>query len=631
MFHVVSYNIFARSLGSNCIPWVLKVSLEWENRVAEATGKPWKTFVKEYLWPEYTKHFHKNHGSGNKIEMRQLWSMNVQGSHHIPVELTGVRFISEDCLEYNITTASDSGSNTSDKTTSHNILAFTLPGVLKKYLPASLYDGLYAHIMKTESNYLWANRGPKIFQEITRSKPEFAQCPVPGIISLCEYDVHTTRAAYRSIMPTRSEVASTDSIIDRGDDCPQRGQTQRDGQDEDETFAEAMHQAGYAGVLMSSPDLRDRSGIGVYWKSEQFRLEHGDNVAPSSEIFVLPGDSLNDSAFNYDLNESYHKLSPDSNSSTYETLEIAERKHISCVRLVHKNSGKLLLVVSAHLMTASKDTKANEYVGEIRACQLKRMSEIVAMHMDERQHRAVDGVVVMGDFNTDIAERNILTGLLTSQLAAHSVLSIETGLVEAEQPCRNEINKNCKVNKKGGGTALQWHINKNVTTAPSSSVSSVSSVAATFYSTPDSQAANITKKCKTECKMVMHETFADIHQWGTDNSEHPATHSTETSDNESNDGVIDTISRDRQHSDRDRDGDRDSGDDRHITESKREHCTSYSTSRCSWIDLVWYPPTHLRVIHTTPAVSLRTPAEPMPNSHQPSDHLPLAAVFEFVG
>jgi hypothetical protein len=595
MFHVVSYNIFARSLGSNCIPWVLKVSSEWEHLVEEATGETWKSFVKECIWPEYSQHFHKNHMSGNKVEMRQLWSCNIRGVHDIPLALTGVRFVSEDCLEY-VREENDSTSETR-----RNLLALTLPGVLKKHLPASLHKGLYSHIMETEKHFLWTNRGPKIFYEITRNKNEFDSSPMPDIISLCEYDVHEVRAVYRA---TSSRVNDLNSGSGSGSvPCSESREHSPAGSGSgmEESFSEAMFYSGYTGVLMSSPDTRDRSGLGVFWKRDTFRLESGEDISQSS-LVLLPGDSFSNSVFNYDLNESYHKLHEA--SSRHELLHISERKHVSCVRLVHKSTGKLVLMVSVHLMTASKDSKANEYIGEIRACQLKRVKEIIAMHVDGSYSdvpvcsRPVDGVIVSGDFNTDITSRDIFMGSLASQISDQT-LCIDTGLVEAEDPSSSGHASAETV------AALHWHVDVTTTTV----------------SPQDPQPLQ---------KVIMTEAFADIHRWGNGvgSYRNPNTDYTNIEADLDADTHADTHEHTAGHTQR--------GTHKHsdtcIGESgeERHHCTSFSSSRCSWIDLVWYSPAHLRLVHATPPADLLTPSEPMPNARQPSDHMPLSAVFAFV-
>ena len=63
---------------------------------------------------------------------------------------------------------------------------------------------------------------------------------------------------------------------------------------------------------------------------------------------------------------------------------------------------------------------------------------------------------------------------------------------------------------------------------------------------------------------------------------------------------------------------------------KRVHahgvCSSYSSKRCTWIDMLWHS-TDLRVGRRSVNT---TPAEPMPNAEHGSDHLPIFASFDFV-
>ena len=513
---MISYNIFARSLGSNCIPWVMTVSREWEKRIEVVTGKSWGLFVKDCLLPEYKTHFHKNYTSGNKVEMRQLWSMRVNGPHDIPTSLGGLSYVDENCLEY-FDGKGEAGAMRR---------ATTLPGVLQMHLPVPLHNELYDHIMSVEQQFQWNRRGPRIFEEITKIRADFDLRPSPEIVSLCEYDVHEVSAVYRKRC--------------KGNCAPLK----------EESFAEAMAEVGYAGILMRSPDEHDNSGLGVFWKKSAFKLERGEELKENS-IMLLPGEDLCNSAFNYDLHEGYHRLLRDQpDKSCYETLPTSERKHISCVRLIHKETGKLLLVVSLHLTTATKDSTHSEYEGEIRACQLHKISRIIATHLNgsyskDSTHntQAIDGILVMGDFNMDVKAKNIFTGDLTSQISSKTI-SIETGLIGACHPEHQFPD-------------LHWRISP-------------------AYPCP----GPLNRR-----NFLMYETFSGVHQWGRSFKEEI--------------GAV-------------------------------QHCTSYSSSRCEWIDLLWYSPCHLRPVHITHPAAFEPSSGPMPNSCHPSDHIPISAVFEFV-
>jgi len=56
-------------------------------------------------------------------------------------------------------------------------------------------------------------------------------------------------------------------------------------------------------------------------------------------------------------------------------------------------------------------------------------------------------------------------------------------------------------------------------------------------------------------------------------------------------------------------------------------CTAISVKRCSWIDLMWYTKSTLKVEQLSTNIS---PTEPIPNSLHGSDHLPITAVFQFL-
>ena len=78
-FFVVSYNMLAESLGSNCIPWVMSLSEEWDERLKRNCPSGTWEKIKAHLGEEYRAHFHKNtHSQKNPDEyhlMRKLWSV----------------------------------------------------------------------------------------------------------------------------------------------------------------------------------------------------------------------------------------------------------------------------------------------------------------------------------------------------------------------------------------------------------------------------------------------------------------------------------------------------------------------------------------------------------------------------
>ena len=67
---VVTYNILAKSLGSNCIPWVIEISSSLKDRVEASTNKKWNDWRLDVLQTAYKAHFHKNDASGDYMAMR---------------------------------------------------------------------------------------------------------------------------------------------------------------------------------------------------------------------------------------------------------------------------------------------------------------------------------------------------------------------------------------------------------------------------------------------------------------------------------------------------------------------------------------------------------------------------------
>jgi len=55
-------------------------------------------------------------------------------------------------------------------------------------------------------------------------------------------------------------------------------------------------------------------------------------------------------------------------------------------------------------------------------------------------------------------------------------------------------------------------------------------------------------------------------------------------------------------------------------------CTSYNVSRCSWIDMMWYSNHSLVVEQYSQNF---TPKSQIPDKDNPSDHLPISAIFSF--
>lgn len=384
------YNIFAKSLGSNTIPWVMTISLEWKHKIESIINIPYHLWIKNMFTNEYRQHFHKNYASGDKILMRNLWSKEINSSRDIPPELTGLAYLSENCIKYEI-----------DGTEHH---AVTLPGLLKKTIPTVAHE-LYRHIMDLEVFYNWESRGPCIYRTILESEAD--------IVSLCEYDIHDAVAGYR-----------TPSLR--------------------ETFADAMLASGYSGLFLHSPDPRGGSGLGLFWKAEDYELATPQD---RSFFFEFPNVSsinidldIQGVISNLDLHEHWNKLSTKGNNlnSDYSEMPKKDRRHAGFVRLRHKKSEKYILIVSTHLMTSSRDSKeTNEYPGEVRLGEMEIIGSKISSILNNAELIPVDAILYSGDFNVDIRELKTMNKGITSILEPSKVRHFNIGLYEA--PCESGI------------------------------------------------------------------------------------------------------------------------------------------------------------------------------------------------
>ena len=223
-FTALTYNILARSLGSNTIPWCIAIDAAFRERVEAATSTKWSAFKSATLTPEYKAHFHKNFAAGEYTAMRAFWAARKCASAaDLPASLPHLRFVAEDTVAYTADGAER--------------VATTLRGLLRRALPEPLALELFSHIVAAEEAvYAWAVRGPRLFSEVTR--PRFGGGP-PDIVALQEYDAHEAVARYRG--------------------------------DADETFAAAMDAAGWTGALFKDPKGGPQaSGLGVFWRRAAF-------------------------------------------------------------------------------------------------------------------------------------------------------------------------------------------------------------------------------------------------------------------------------------------------------------------------------------------------------------------------
>ena len=414
-FFVVSYNMLAESLGSNCIPWVLSLSEEWDERLKRNCPSGTWDKVKAHLGEEYRAHFHKNtHSQKNPNEyhlMRKLWSAEkLDCSADIDPRLERIRFVGPWTIEY------------TNRSTGRTSRATTLGGlVIEAFGP--LGEELFMHILESEKNiFRWNVRGPRVFDRIHSSCWDLG---VPSIILLQEYDVHNTLACYRR---------------NAGE----------------ETFSEAMSEIGFQGIFF--PGSSKISGLGIFWRKGEFSFMENDvdNMIPSKlmlgEVF---GDNL---ALNCDLKEQWHmqkKLTSGDYKSRVErvAMPLYDRKNLALVRLRHQSSGRTLWVFNAHLMTTSRDNeRLTIFPGEIRAGELATISalvqRLVGSTVDEASMPA--GVILAGDFNTDVGEADVFSGRLSNRnpcdVRNSSVQLLDTGY---------------QIDPESGASRFEWQTHLN--------------------------------------------------------------------------------------------------------------------------------------------------------------------------
>jgi len=314
LFTALTYNILARSLGSNTIPWVMQVSPDTKRRVEGVAGLPWDEWRRGAVDAEYKRHWHKNFASGDYATMRKFWSCRrLQSADAIPGELPGLAFESEDRVRYG------------------DRVATTLRGALRASLGEDEGLRLFEEVRSSEETvYDWESaRGPRVFAEAIRG----------DVVALQEYDVHGVAAAYDG-----AAVA---------------------------TFAAAMRSKGFAGVFAKDP-LAGRdppSGLGLFWRSSVFEALGG-----GGDVELECGEAAGGAA-NYDLEERWRPLSDGGGDAA---LPPADRRNCVVARLRHRASGRVVCVVAAHLMTTSRDgPRVTKHPGEVRAGELARIKTIV--------------------------------------------------------------------------------------------------------------------------------------------------------------------------------------------------------------------------------------------------------------
>jgi len=347
-----------------------------------------------------------------------------------------------------------------------NCIATTLGGVLQKELGNTLGYELFQHLMELEENvYDWkTSRGRRVFRSITSNwttrmsvggvdGEEVSEQDSnagsgsgissgldcignPSIICLQEYDVHASKALYRSC---------TDDTTD---------------EEEEETFAQAMKVMGYDGIFF--PGSSGKSGVATFWKRDEFQLditrEDWEQIEKKEskeldkdaeeDIYIsdtIPlGTNWKQAVFNYDLMEEYYGRSGAISSSSQLTLLTElDRKNVGFLRLKHIHTSRILWVFNVHLMTTSRDNeRLTFYPGEIRSREIVTISNLVKQHVNKgggRDNKGED-VVLAGDWNTDVGNLSVLKGCIPHVASLGdmegmlpSVLNIPTGFSVGEE------------------------------------------------------------------------------------------------------------------------------------------------------------------------------------------------------
>lgn len=395
---LVTYNILARSLGSNCIPWVMTVDAAIRGQVdthlaavaASARGKTCASWddVASDLKREYRAHFHRN--THTQSDPRKYHAMRALWSHPNPATATTAELPELASLRVPAAGVEGGIAYTDDKGSER--LAVPMAWLLPRLLgDDTLAARVLEHVLAREHRvFQWPLRGPRLFQRAVGATAELgstggrASADAPGVVCLQEYDVHDVPAAYR------------------GDESGP------------ETFHAAMRARGYEGLFLAG--LSRVSGVAVFWRRDEWELVEpgagsasGAVVTPGdgpADTTVHAGESLGRAAFNAHFSEQWHPTSAARDAGATLMAE-GDRRTVGLVRLRRRFSGRVVWIVCAHLMTTSRDcAEKTWYPGEIRAGELATLRQLVARHVC-----AGEGVVLAGDFNTRPFERNVWSGV----------------------------------------------------------------------------------------------------------------------------------------------------------------------------------------------------------------------------
>tara|TARA_B110000208_G_scaffold101116_1_gene126075 strand:+ start:35 stop:1843 length:1809 start_codon:yes stop_codon:yes gene_type:complete len=315
-FDVVSYNILAGTLGSNTIPWVTSISSEMLLRVNAALGaassdggvSDWESLLRGPISAAYTAHFHKNwdvlpDGLNESAHMRRVWAMrDVRSTADLDALLRPkLRVVGPDVLEY--TRAKDGRS----------LRASTLRGVLASTLGPPLGQSVFDDIMESESRLCgWRVRGPAVVDRMLGLTTGGTWEERPALLLIQEYDTEKWSCAPFSTPSVEAATAAT---------AAEEPQTQRPRLDaaaaaaaaaaagpEEVTFRTALVRHGYGGVIFNKPS--GQHCVAAYWRRDCF-TSAATAGSDDGVVIVSCGESVADTAYAFDLQCSSHRQQRD--------------------------------------------------------------------------------------------------------------------------------------------------------------------------------------------------------------------------------------------------------------------------------------------------------------------------------
>lgn len=220
----------------------------------------------------------------------------------------------------------------------------TLRGVLQDGMDAEDADVVYDHIARVDSeNFSWLVRSDRILQRILEFNAD--------IVVIQEYDVHFgPKSSYSNVCNA--------------------------------TFPEAMADSGYGGVLFDGV-LEHKEGIGIFWRTDIFKLQ-GDGTTPSDANDVV---SIGD----YSLCAPTANVPFEVKDKFGEPLPPRLRRHLAVACLTHIETGRQVRVCGVHFSPTSRD----DAEGTIRGQELKQT-------LDALSRTPSDAIILAGDFNINL-------------------------------------------------------------------------------------------------------------------------------------------------------------------------------------------------------------------------------------